>query len=511
MWFPVLYLIVVSLAGASRHDWNDIFYRPFIGSVGRSARQIACVTIISAVLGIPCGVGLRLVRFPLKAGLYFLLFLPLLVPPFLWAIGIESLKPLVSYRWQGYLDGAWAAVLAYTVLITPIVAFTTGVLTRRIPRSACDAALLVGGPSYVIRKTAFFVLPGAAAVAFAGALLTLGDSGVGQITGFHGAPSDILIAFSARGDLHSAAFKAAIISALCSPFIALAGWTLLRRLNFASSGRSSAALRPVVITTKTKRVIVNLIVVFLAGASLMPALIGLLRPLCRPPLAKRELAAAWVLWWDSFSVTAIYFVAAGVGATTLGWILATHATRTPRLQRTLFLLSLGYLTLPPAVYALAVVLLRSKSYITFGFPCDYDWFTGLVLGCHFVPISVAILLPCLRNLPASFEQAAQLHGLSGLRYQRFVRLPLVVSAILVSTVAAGLLALADVSTAMLLQQPGHSSFGAHLFAIMDNSSEQNVASLCVIYGAFPAAIIAIWFGAIGVRNTFGCLLRPNFE
>jgi len=55
-----------------------------------------------------------------------------------------------------------------------------------------------------------------------------------------------------------------------------------------------------------------------------------------------------------------------------------------------------------------------------------------------------------------------------------------------------LILLADVSSMSLLQPPGGSSFGSHLFAVMDAASERVVAALCLIYVSIPVIVTLLY-------------------
>jgi ABC-type Fe3+ transport system permease subunit len=383
----------------------------------------------------------------------------------------------------------------------PLVAFSTGLIAARIGQSARDATLLCGGIPRLVKYTLWFVFPGAVAMACTGALLTLGDSGVGQIMGFHGAPSEVLIAFSARGDLATAMLKAVTTSVLFSPLIIVVAWTLLRNFDLAPSPRGMAA--PVrQMNTSFSHISVSVGLFGLAAILLAPALIGLGRPLFVGIPPWREFASALMLWWDSSLVTLTYWALAGICATTLGSVLAAAALDEYRMRQVIFFFCLLCLTIPSAIPALAAVWLRTHANVGISPVLGSDSFSAAVIGLHFVPISVAILLPAFRSLPRRLWEAAEIQGISIWRYGLRVQLPMVSGAVLTSVVVVGLLALADVSTASLLQQPGHSTFGGHLFAVMDNSSEKNVAALCAVYAILPTAILGGWILTIGLRNSF---------
>src|SRR5439155_5021606 len=91
-------------------------------------------------------------------------------------------------------------------------------------------------------------------------------------------------------------------------------------------------------------------------------------------------------------------------------------------------------------------------------------------------VAVALFCAWVR-LPTAGHEAASIHGVRPLRYFITVIFPSIAPTLWSSLIVAGLLALADVGSTMLLQPPGGASYPSHLFAVMDNSSEMLVASL----------------------------------
>src|SRR5437867_3332796 len=102
---PSVFLAVRSLLAASRETWSDVFYMPFYWALGRTLKVLASVFVLSLVAGCPFGVAFGIWRFPGRQVGLALLSLPLLVPPFVWAIGLQGLKPFLPFDSQAWLDG----------------------------------------------------------------------------------------------------------------------------------------------------------------------------------------------------------------------------------------------------------------------------------------------------------------------------------------------------------------------------------------------------------------------
>jgi iron(III) transport system permease protein len=186
----------------------------FAGAVGRSLGLAACAAGVSLALGLPSGLLAGLYRFPARRLLLTALALPLLVPSFLWAIGLSMLRIELGLPRDTILSGAGGTILAFAALGTPLVAFTTLVATRLLPANALDAARIAGGELAVAREVSRAVLPAALGAALVAGFVSLADPGPGQILGFRGAAAQILVSFSALYDFELAARQGLIAGAV---------------------------------------------------------------------------------------------------------------------------------------------------------------------------------------------------------------------------------------------------------------------------------------------------------
>src|SRR5215471_13586459 len=105
---PALPLLWVALTEASS---------PLAGGFGlavwRSFVVATAVMLISLLAGIPAGLLSGLYDFPGRRLLLALLAVPLLVPSFLWAIGLSQLRIALGFPSGGPLLGATSAVFAF--------------------------------------------------------------------------------------------------------------------------------------------------------------------------------------------------------------------------------------------------------------------------------------------------------------------------------------------------------------------------------------------------------------
>jgi iron(III) transport system permease protein len=231
-------------------------------------------------------------------------------------------------------------------------------------------------------------------------------------------------------------------------------------------------------------------------------LAGLLRPL-ETPASGQVLEDAGKVLGQSGGITLWYGLTAAVVGTAAGLLIALAAGRASPDRRVVLWFSFSFLTLSPAVHALGLVLLAARGPAAGDFFLRSGWLVGLGLGLRLMPIGAILCLTTLAKIPRSLNQAAAVHGLSRWTYLCRILLPLLRPAIFTSMLAIGLLALADVSSTMLLAPPGETTYPGRIFAVMDNASQRMVASLCLVYVAAAGLPVLLWLWFRPGRNWRG--------
>lgn len=202
------------LFAAGNPNGGGILDANFAAALRRSFAVAAAVALVAVGIGLPTGVVSGLYDFPLRSLLLALLALPLLVPSFLWAIGISMLRASTGISATSFLSGYSGTVIAFVAVGLPLVFFVSLLSTRGISRSQADAARLAGGESTLFRHALSSVSPAAAVAGVLGGVLTLADPGPGQILGYNGAGFAILTSFAAQYDFGLGARQCLTLSAL---------------------------------------------------------------------------------------------------------------------------------------------------------------------------------------------------------------------------------------------------------------------------------------------------------
>jgi ABC-type spermidine/putrescine transport system permease subunit II len=109
-----------------------------------------------------------------------LLAIPLVVPSFLWAIGLSQFRIHIGLPSDSILSGFPGTVLAFLCSAVPLVTYMTLVSARRLSKSQIEAVRLFGGERLVFSATVRALLASATLAAALAGILTLADPGPGR-------------------------------------------------------------------------------------------------------------------------------------------------------------------------------------------------------------------------------------------------------------------------------------------------------------------------------------------
>lgn len=480
---PAIPLVAASLEAADSVGSDA----GFSAALERSFIAASCVMVTSLVLGFPCGILAGLYHFPLRRLLLGALVLPLLAPPFLWAIGLSMLRLQLGWGPDSLLSGRSGMVLAFAASTVPLVLFGSLLATRSIARNQIQAARLAGGEWQLILLVSRNVFPVAALVAILGGLLTLSDTGPGQIFRYEGAASQILATFSAEFNFPLAARQSLLLAALVLCISLPASWILAPRL---ATGLLSRAVSPAALEHSRKY---GLLALGLLGLVIMVTLGLPLFGLVEPAISHPRFGRAWNEVSRTLGDTVIYALGTGFLALLLGTVLAIFTGRQTRMRMVVLSGLMVVFSLPPALGALGLVLAGSDAPAAFDGILRSRFTVVLWLASRLFPVVAIFVLRSLGNSSQGWALAAAVHGISPLRYLLRVLIPWLAPAALVSGALVSLLALADISSMLLLHPPGADSLPLAIFTVMANAPESIVASMCLLYFAGAAVIVAmIW-------------------
>lgn len=456
--------------------------QPFI----QSLMLALLVTGAGFGIGWPAGVACGLFRFRWRGVLLVMLALPLLLPSFLWAIGLSMLRMSLGLRDGAPFSGLMGCVWAQGGLAAGLAAFAALLSVRGVTRSQAQAALLAGGQRVLWRLSLRCAWPAALAAAMLGGMLALSDSGAGVLLGWRTAAGEILAAFAARNDFAEALrlclWLALLALAPVVPLLAYGAATL----ETAVAGRdASRGWQPA--SCRFGHATGALLAVLVAGLTLLP-LAGLLVPV----MHGLPFARAWQEVLRTAGNTLAYGLGAGVLATLLAWPLAVWTARSRPRRRMMLTIMLVLLALPPVLPALGWIRLVNVAPAALDELLRGQIAVCAVLAWRFLPVAFVLVLRRWIAFSPSWQMAARVHGVPAGKFFRRVIVPHQAPGWLLAVVVSGLLACSEISITLLLHPPGAASLPLAIFTVMANAPDALVAALCLLYLAMmlPPAWLA---------------------
>jgi len=466
-----------------------------IGAISRSLIIMFSVVAISIGIGLPLGTMAGLYDFWGKRVLLGMLSLPLLIPSFLWAIGLSQFQILFHISEFTPLAGALGSIFVFSALLIPLSIYASMLSVKSLSSHQIDALVMVGSARWCFFQVLKRAAPITILISLLAGIITLSDPGPGLILGYSGIAAEILVSFSALFDFDLARRQCFFIAALSLLFSLPIVFFLGNYLTTALLAQESSA----------SKLYENSLVrrfapaVFIALLFLMIGIpfIGLIKPL----LQDFEWVYALKTLQRTGGNTLFYSITAGVLSTFLSLSLVLCLVHYKRGKVMLISFSLLFLVLPSSFVALNVIEWAAN------LPASWDWlFRGrflvaAVLAFRFFPIATLLIVKRYATISPGWFDAAKLSGVSRIRFYYQVIIPFLAPALALSVLIITLLATAEIGTILLLRPPGEDSFPLAIFTVMANASEVKVASLCFVYFMISALSLTILWSALGRKTS----------
>lgn len=470
---PVLFLGLAVTTANFENTWRFAGSRSFWIALTNSSKVAAGVLLLAFAIGWPAGTALALSRRWWSAVLVPLGLVTLLMPPFLWAIGWQSLRAYFSYAHQVWLDRLPGTILSHGSQVLAITMTAAYASVHALHRNMIESAILDGGDGLVYRMALRWSAPSALGGAMLGTTITLSDSGCGQIMGHHGLAGEVLVAFAGKINPAEAGAKAFAMAVVLAPLAIVGSITLARSLFYRLAFRRAESASKALSRGRMSWLAPGCCLLA-AGMFILP-IWGIIRPLCG--------AGGWGfvrhaagLFGEMAGTTLLSALSISALAT-LGALVVSLSTGSGIL---LISTCLILFSIPSSIFALGWIAGVSHAPPGVTAILRTEWMSWVMMALRFVPAAICIILPVLWRMDATAWDAARLSAMPVSSRFIHVGMPQIRVTLVNALVILGFFGASDVSALVLLQPPGTETFLMHLFAVMDNSSERAVSSLALV-------------------------------
>jgi len=465
----------------------------FITATVRSLAVMFSAVTISIGIGLPLGALAGLYQFRGKRFLLGILAIPLLMPSFLWAIGLSQFQQLFNLTEFSHTTGALGSIFVFSSLLIPLTIYTSMLGVKSISSHQIDAFILTGSATWSFLQVLKRASPITILISFLAGIMTLSDPGPGLILGFSGAAAEILVSFSALFDFDLARQQCFFIAGLSLLFFLPVLFFLGSHLSTVFLAQDSSSTKLVENAT-VKHYATPAFVVILIIIIGIP-LVGIFKPLWH--------GVDFIYTFKTLQRTGVntlfYSITAGLLSTLLALILGLTFGHHQTTRAILISFSLFFIILPSSFVAINVLELSASV------SAQWDWLlrgrflVAAILGLRFFPIATLLILNRYATISPTWWDAAKISGISKFKFYFKVLIPFLLPTLALSVLIVSLLATAEIGTVLLLRPPGEDSFPLAIFTVMANASEVKVSSLCFIYFAISALNLTILWAIFGKK------------
>jgi iron(III) transport system permease protein len=516
---------------------------PFLWDCLRNSLVLAAVTTVATtLLCLPLARWFTRYRFPGRAFLGGLLLVPLILPPFVGAIGLEHffqrygtfnlwlirlgvLDPARPIDWLG--GGGFAGVVLMQVLhLYPILYLNLAAAWAIVDPTLEDAARNLGaGESRVFRTVTFpLLLPGyfaGASIVFVWAFTDLGTPLVFNLRAV--IPVQIYDQVSDPQLTNSIAYALVVLTLVVTAVLFYAARWLVARRGYLSGGKGAvAAAVPAAGRRRTALIYSTVLGITLLAAlpSIGVVLTAFAQRWVFTPLPEAYTTAYWNEVWanrisalsirNSLSYSAFSTVLDLVLGITLAWLIVRRPSWLTGLLDGLATLPLA---LPGLVLAFGYLTCYSKWNLG-GWGNFLDPITNPVpllivaYGVRRLPLLTRSALAGLQQLSPTLEEAAENLGATRWRVLRTVTLPLIGANLVAGAVLTFAFAVLEVSDSLMLarEEKYYPITRAILGLLMRPDDGDNIACALAVF-AMSFLVIALLTASLVLGRKMGELFR----
>lgn len=483
---PVVYMIGVSLISAEGSINLENYRRLLVEPRQRelllnSTLLAASSAILGTLLGAPLGLLLARARLPAKRLLRIALVIPLIIPPYVlalaWILFTGSTGLLARATGRDFLSG-WTysfagAVAVLSLAYYPLSMLATEAAARRVDGHLEEGALLVANTRRVLwRITMPLIAPMIAAAALIIFVLGLSEFGVPSLLRVRVYTTEVFTAFAALYDFGAA--TALVVPLLVVTVIVAVTIKLIIGERFISVRRSIHPALPLALGRCRVFAFGGTIVVL--TASVVLPLMALAYEAGSVQRVTSTLKGSRDAIINSLSLAAIAATLIIALASFLGYWRGRARTR----WRGVFdLVLLVIFAVPSSVLGVGLIGLWNRSG-PFGEIYTSQAMIVIAYIARFVTVAALILAASVRQIPETFEEAAEVAGGSWLRTLAQIVLPNIRPAVVAAWLVSFILAVGELGTTILVAPPGESTLPVRIYTLIANTPSSEVAALALM-------------------------------
>jgi len=481
---PLLVLLIRWLTSA---DDGSLFAFLDTGSVllvGRSFLLSGSVAVLASIIGTVCGFLLFRLKFPVRGFYKLMLLIPLLVPPYIFAVAWKD-----GFQWlfgsTSALNSEAGMIIVHTLVFFPLAMLITGSALSQIHSGFEEAGLMRVPFRRMLMKIVLPLIRPALSISFLLILIfSLSDFSVPAFFGVRTFTTEIFTQFSAFYNHQLAISQSILLLLLCLTLLLTENRFLTDAPFFSVHIKGSRTRLYTVPKAKASLHI-------LLGMLLIVVLVLPLVMLLHQAFSGREIffSRAWELLSPTIfqSVKLAFFGALLLSSIGLWVAYAKERFRFTQLN-TLFLMTF---IVPSTVLGVALIGFYNRP------ATNFIYTSSLILLITYTGrfgfISARIIGNGIKQIPVSLEEAAGIIGVSPIKRFFNISLPLLLPSVFTAFVLSFVLCLGELGTCIMVYPPGTELMPVKIFTIGANAPQALTSSMTLISFGVTMLFILVFF------------------
>jgi len=481
---PLLVLFVLWLSSS-----DDLSLLAFIDIstlllVGKSMLLSITVAVMASFMGTICGFLLYRLKFPFRGFYKLLLLLPLLVPPYIFAVAWKD-----GFQWlfgdSSAMYSEVGMIIVHTLVYFPLAMLITGTALSQIHSGLEEAGLMRVSFARMLIKIVLPLIRPALTISFLLILIiSLSDFSVPAFFGVKTFTTEIFTQFSAFYNHQLAISQSFLLVLLCLILLLSENRYLSEAPFFSVHLKGSNTKHYSVGRGNTMLHIV--LWIFLAVVLVLPVVM-----LFHQALSGREIffSRAWELLSPTiFQSAKLAFLGALLITSISLWVAyLKERSRFPHLNTMLLLTFI----IPSTVLGVAVIKFYNQP------ATNFIYTTIIILLITYVGrfgfIAARIIGNGIKQIPGSLEEVARVIGIPPVKRFFSITIPLLLPSLFTAFVLSFVLCLGELGTTIMIYPPGTELMPVKIFTIGANAPLALTSSMILISFGVTMFFILLFF------------------
>ena len=481
---PILALLVRWLSSS-----DDLSLLAFIDAgtlllVGKSLLLSCIVAVLASLMGTVCGFLLYRLKFPFRGFYKILLLLPLLVPPYIFAVAWKD-----GFQWlfsnSTVINPELGMIIVHTLVLFPLAMLITGTALSQIHSGLEEAGLMRVSFRKMLVKIVLPLIRPALTISFLLILIiSLSDFSVPAFFGVNNFTTEIFTQFSAFYNHQLAISQSFLLVILCLMLLLSENRYLSDAPFFSVHVKGSSTKHYSV--HKGKTILHLLLWILLLVVLVLPLVM-----LSHQALSGREIlfSRAWELLSPTIYQSARLAFLGALLISAIGFWVAFMKERShfPHLNTMLLLTFI----IPSTVLGVAVIKFYNHP------STNFIYTSILILLITYVSrfgfIAARIIGNGIKQLPVSLDEVSRVIGIPPIKRFFSISIPLLLPAIFTAFVLSFVLCLGELGTTIMIYPPGTELMPVKIFTIGANAPLALTSSMTLISFGVTMFFILLFF------------------